>query len=552
MKRKTYFIHIGLILLYWVVTMLPGSNSIPLLDRDEPRFARATAEMMERSEWFIPYFNGDYRFDKPVMTYWLMRIPYQLLGIHEFSARLHSLLSTLAMALILYFMGRRWYSEKTGFYAGVAWLTCVQVLIHGRVAVADMPMVLAVTLSQWALYEILTGERGWKWFWMLYLSLAFGFLVKGPIALFVSLLSLTLFRLVFWRKPLCWRGLRPAIGIPLLLFLIGLWGIPALVNTGGAFWQVGMGTHVVQRGLESFNSRLFLPFYYPITSLLSLFPWVAFAGMIAYQIKHEWSSRQAFLLSWMVAPYIIFTFYKTQLPHYVMPGFPAFFLLLTALDIRRAYMPKWSLHFYWTLTFLFLLLSFIPTAVQLYFSMPAPMSPIRFVLFGLGLLLQGLCLCSIMTYYRRMSGILAAALLIGAGFFLMGYGAHRLSPVIKMQSSFSTMPEHTYYAGCRFEEPSLVFYSGQQWEMTQNLDYLSRKMQSKPAFYVVTLVEDKKLDDFLKWHFRKESTQPFDNYARELELLQPAAGTEILEIQGVNFARSSWVKLRIYKKTGDR
>ena len=51
-----------LLLLVTAVIYLPGTSFLPLLDRDEPRFSQATVEMMERGEWFIPYFNDDYRF----------------------------------------------------------------------------------------------------------------------------------------------------------------------------------------------------------------------------------------------------------------------------------------------------------------------------------------------------------------------------------------------------------------------------------------------------------------------------------------------------------
>ena len=101
------WVHIALIICLSLATLLPGTGLLPLLDRDEPRFARATVEMMDRGEWVIPYFNGEYRFDKPVMTYWLMRGSYWLFGINEFGARFHSIISTLLIALAVYGIGMR-------------------------------------------------------------------------------------------------------------------------------------------------------------------------------------------------------------------------------------------------------------------------------------------------------------------------------------------------------------------------------------------------------------------------------------------------------------
>ncbi len=48
-----------------------GSWSLPLMDRDEPRFAEASREMLETGNWVVPHLNGEDRFDKPPLIYWL-------------------------------------------------------------------------------------------------------------------------------------------------------------------------------------------------------------------------------------------------------------------------------------------------------------------------------------------------------------------------------------------------------------------------------------------------------------------------------------------------
>jgi len=51
----------AILILVGLAVLLPGTAVLPLMDRDEPRFAQATWEMIERGEWFVPYFNGEYR-----------------------------------------------------------------------------------------------------------------------------------------------------------------------------------------------------------------------------------------------------------------------------------------------------------------------------------------------------------------------------------------------------------------------------------------------------------------------------------------------------------
>ena len=75
------------IALAWVclIFLLPGNGSLPLIDRDEPRFAQATREMMQRQDWIVPYFNQEYRFDKPPLIYWMMAAAYGAGGVNEFT-----------------------------------------------------------------------------------------------------------------------------------------------------------------------------------------------------------------------------------------------------------------------------------------------------------------------------------------------------------------------------------------------------------------------------------------------------------------------------------
>jgi 4-amino-4-deoxy-L-arabinose transferase-like glycosyltransferase len=202
-----------LLLLLTLILQLPGTAVLPLMDRDEPRFAGATFEMMQRQTWLVPYFNDVYRFDKPPLTYWWMRIHYLLGGVNELTARLHSVTATWLTALVILGIGTRLFSARAGMAAAVVWLTSLQVLVHGRLCVADMPMILFVTLSMRALIELIgvsnvtvetkKREPKNKWFWALYLALGLGFLAKGPVAVLAPCLALLLYR---WGEENRYRG----------------------------------------------------------------------------------------------------------------------------------------------------------------------------------------------------------------------------------------------------------------------------------------------------------------------------------------------------------
>ncbi|MFQ3670265.1 MAG: glycosyltransferase family 39 protein, partial [Verrucomicrobiia bacterium] len=233
----------------------PGTSSLPLIDRDEPRFAGATREMISRGEWLIPYFNQEFRFDKPILIYWLMRAAIGVFGDNEWAVRFPSILFAAATACVIVEWGRLLGRHGAGLLGGAIWLSSFQILIHGRLAVADMPMVFSVALAQLALWQLLSATHRpfGPWFWLFWTSLGLGFLAKGPIALAVPLTTALLWRWLFNRKPAPWRHLQPLPGLILMLTLIALWGLPALISTRGLFWEVGMGEHVIARGTEAFN-----------------------------------------------------------------------------------------------------------------------------------------------------------------------------------------------------------------------------------------------------------------------------------------------------------
>ena len=321
-----------------LVLLLSGNWILPLVDRDEPRFAEAAREMGQRRDWVIPWLNGDYRFDKPPLIYWCEAACYCVLGESAGAARLPSACFGTATALLLLFWGRRLGQEVAGFHAALMWITCLQVLIHGRLALADMAMVFFVTVAVWAGWEMTRpGGRGrWRWGSLFAVSLALGFLAKGPVS-WLPIAGLAFGR---WLRPgafhLSWGGLALCLAGSLLV--IGLWGIPALLATHGEYYRVGVGHHVIQRSfdvMEGHGARgwigysLTLPLYF-LTFFLSFLPW---AFGVPSALRHWWPARREDALGWYLLVqaalvFGVFSLVRTKLPHYTLPALPGLALWL--------------------------------------------------------------------------------------------------------------------------------------------------------------------------------------------------------------------------------
>jgi len=358
-----------------------GIWSLPLIDRDEPRFAEASREMIERGNYIVPYFNNQLRLDKPPLTYWAQVASYHIFGQNDFAARFPSAIAAALTALLIFAWGRRIGGETVGWWAAIIFTLSLQTFVHAKAAVADMWLVLFVTLASWAGYELFqrpmlkaqrpTLNQGaavsrppwaiWKSpFLVFYLTLALGFLAKGPIA-WTPLLTIAVL-ILYTREPQLLGRFNFVRGVLLMLVVVALWGIPALIQTHGEFFTVGIGRHVVGRsfmtleghGASSFGTYvLLLPFYF-VTVFISFFPW---SIKLPWLIRKLWRRKQAgvsdgacsglpidtYLLSGIAVIFVIFTLVSTKLPHYILPAFPLLALLLalhwhqgSAVESRRS------------------------------------------------------------------------------------------------------------------------------------------------------------------------------------------------------------------------
>ena len=549
------------------LALLPGIFRLPLMDRDEPRFSHATIEMMDRGEWVVPYFNNEYRFDKPPLTYWWMRAHYSLFGKHEFSARLHSTLSAWLIAMAILTIGRRiGLSTERSVLAGAMWLCSFQVLIHGRMAVADMPLILFLALSQWAQWEMLRkcdGKLLSRWFWLFHISVSLGFLAKGPLAYAIPLITLLLYTgLVAIRRSAhsphalasCWKTLGcTLLGIPLSLGIVALWGVPAMLKTDYQYFDVGIGKHVVERATTSMNNRKVVYWVYLVYMFPFLLPWSA---QLTRAIKEGISPKapQAemqsgnYLFAWFISSFLIFSFMKTQLPHYILPGYPAFMLLLAGV-IGTAYKKSWLGK---VLGIAIICVAFLLSLGMLTGFLITPASgelaPMKGLFFSLFLLLAFFGIAAIYVYKNSIDAgwkavsfaLLASVMMIpGADYARKAHATVRLMEYLSPDRA-------TERAAWGFQEGTLIWYPSDFW-LLGNPDTTEGFSDADEMIFQTKRwrVDDEFLDDLLA----RRTPSPVDNHTdRVKDYVKKFGVEEVGKIQGWNPGNSSWVEIVIARK----
>jgi 4-amino-4-deoxy-L-arabinose transferase-like glycosyltransferase len=325
----------GLLFAGCVAFHVVGTWNLPLIDRDEPRFAEASREMIQRRDYVVPYFNNQLRLDKPPLAYWAQIASYRVFGANDFSARLPSAIAAALVALSLYAWGLHIGSERVGWWAAMIFTLSLQTFIHGKAAVADMWLVFFMTLAHWAGYELFAEGRSRAWWWIFYLSLAFGFLSKGPIG-WSPLLSVGCVKLFAPEVPVA-RRFQFGRGILLMLAIVAAWAIPALIRTHGEFFTIGIGRHVIGRSFGAMEGHganslgvyfALLPFYL-VTIFASFFPWSIKLPRLAKKLWTDRGKIDNYLIAAAAVIFLIFTFVKTKLPHYTLPAIPLLSLVLS-------------------------------------------------------------------------------------------------------------------------------------------------------------------------------------------------------------------------------
>ena len=462
-------------LLFTVYLSLCSASS--LWDRDEPRFSRATVEMVESGNYLYPTFNGQLRPDKPILIYWLMSVPVRLIGHTELACRMVAPIATLISTLLTFWVARRLAGARAGIMAGMIMMLSPLMTVSGTAATTDALLLACITGAISAfLLSWFDGFKAWHTVLMI-LALAGALLTKGPVGLAVPLLVMGAI-LIFGKggaiRPLAYLGwLLVAVVSSSLLFLA--WGLPANAATHGEFLRLGIGKHVVSRSLTAMESHggksIAFYFYYLPVLILTFFPWTLYLPRLFSQTSphalQENRSGRSLLLCWGLPVIILMSLVATKLPHYILPAWPAL-AIATALGLQRAIdegqagnatiAARLGLGLFLAVgTLLGLGLVCVPWGL--------PVFGVRIPATGIGLVFLAMVFLA-WRHYRRarhgtVAGILTAGMttvfLCASLFLLPAIERYKLSPMIAGVIQGRAGPDIPVTT-CGYGEPSLNFY----------------------------------------------------------------------------------------------
>ena len=326
---------VGIVLLSLVLNLV-GNDRVGLWDRDEPRYAACTREMRDRGDWLHPTFNGQPRYHKPILIYWLMRFGYAVGGDNPFGARLVSALAGSATCLLAWRLGRSMAGHQAGLIAALALATAPIVVAESKLATTDATLALLVMAAQSCLWSLSKRDsRGVALgFWA---SIGLMTLLKGPVGPALVTASGLAWR--WWGGPSsCWGRLRWRAGFLVFLAVTVPWFAAVGWFSGGEFFRFAIETQVVRRMATSVEQHGGFPGYYLVVNLAVFYPWSALvpAALVAAWTRRRTSSASAFLLGWVVGPWLVLECFGTKMVHYSLPCLPACAILVGWLLVEAA------------------------------------------------------------------------------------------------------------------------------------------------------------------------------------------------------------------------
>ncbi len=392
-RRRTILVIFAAAALYLV-----GNDRVGLWDRDEPRYAQTSRQMLQ-----TPRPTGSSRAcwtrsrtAKPVFIYWCQATSMRFLGVNEFAARLPSSIAMVLTLVLLAVVLHKTIGPQRAYWTVLIFASSMLVIAAAKMCITDGVLLLFVTAAQMCLCGIyleatkrpsdeatkggsdeamerrsdegfgirnpqsairnlkseirdLKSEiRDPKFLFLpllLWISIGLAGLTKGPVVLGVQLMTMLALAMMDvgsnWRSGRAWlaairwwRRTRPLLGLLILAIIVGPWLIAIECRQPGFLRQTFLHD-VWNRSVKPLEGHKGPPGFYLLTIWGTFLPWCL---LLPTALTLGWKNRRLgvlrFCLAAVIGPWLLWEFIQTKLVHYMLPIFPPLALLTADALVR--------------------------------------------------------------------------------------------------------------------------------------------------------------------------------------------------------------------------
>lgn len=366
-----------LILLGCAIVYMIGNASVPLWDRDEPRYAQTSRQMIQSRDWVVPRLLDQVRTAKPILIYWCQAASMSVFGDNAFAARLPSVVAMLVTLIGLAIVICVTIGAQRAVWTIFILSTSGLVIAAAKMCLTDAVLLLWVTVAQVCLLAIyLRGNtlRPYHGFssrahglktrdtlrsrngletrdtvlpLIMWLAIGLGGLTKGPVVLGVQITTMIVLSLLdvgcdvrsgtTWLTAVrWWRRTRPILGLIIITLICGPW-LYLVHQREPSYLPTILGHDVWIRAITPLEGHRGPPGFYLLTIWGTYFPWsLLLPATIVWACKRRTNPIIRFSLAAVVGPWIMFEIVQTKLAHYILPVFPFLSFLTADMLIRAA------------------------------------------------------------------------------------------------------------------------------------------------------------------------------------------------------------------------
>ena len=254
---------------------------VPLFDPDEGFYPATAAESLDAGRGWDLRFDGQPRWDKPVLAYALIESAFTLLGRSDGAARVPSAIEGALLVLIVGGLVAALAGERAGGLSALVLSTTVGVQVYSRVAHPEIALALSIGTTQLLLVTwLLSGPKRANRYTLpllIGISMGYGLLAKGPVAAVIPGIGALLcapFVLERDRWPAAIRD--GVVAGAVALALAAPWFVAMTLRHGTPFlrealWQQNVARYTGQLVTHPSAS----PVYYVVPTIVALLPWTA-------------------------------------------------------------------------------------------------------------------------------------------------------------------------------------------------------------------------------------------------------------------------------------
>lgn len=173
-------------------------NAFPLRNWDEAWYGEIIKNMATGNySLLIPYWNGQYYFDKPPLYFWLSLPLFEYFGPGEWQARVISAAASVLASFLTYLIAKKLFGQTAAIFALLIFITLGQVVVRFAHGNLDALMISLFLLS---FYFFLASEQKPAFAILAGIALGLGTLVKGALIGLFPFLTVILYSLCVYKK----------------------------------------------------------------------------------------------------------------------------------------------------------------------------------------------------------------------------------------------------------------------------------------------------------------------------------------------------------------